>query len=527
MKGNVPAGSVRLLQLPEDVLLRVLRALARDGGTIGRDNLRDLWNVATTCSRLYALTVRMMQNLCTTSMLLDEGVLRNVVSRVPNDVVQGTLLSLRSKRGGSQCAALRVVRLSAMAPVELQAALNRLSGCSSLRELCFVDAGGGVRLPDDVARLITTLSITSPRACTLKALHKARCAPKILRLCCVSDDVVFTLQDVWVELTHKSVAIDVTWSGSLVPSYEYDKVCFLPERRNVDLERVQLDSQHRRVPLGPQYSTSFRYTDDDGAIEGPLGWKPVEMCQWCDSSSEREQLRLDMTEEEGLLTVVLAHRLIAEDLRENDDDLMKMFVRDMVMEFPIKRRKWNREDEEQNILYSHDVVGGGCGRVDKLQIIVPLYCRHMELLAAEAAALLAAKVAAAGVHELVVSTVVFMELVDVVLPGTLRSIGIVDVFTDTTFLDALPAMLEKLVNGSAASGVRRSVWMECMRLRDDGGALRTEAVLKRAEEACRRAEMKGLCAAGVRGVIEHWMRERESSNVYHRIRVVDGIIPDP
>ncbi|KAI0558329.1 ATP binding protein [Gracilaria domingensis] len=228
MVRNASSGTIGLLWLPDDILLRVLRVLMGDDGTQKRDNLRDLWNVATTCSKLYTLALRMLQRLRTTRLELNDGVPHNVVATMPDDVIQGAMLTLRGSKRGAACRAMRVVRLNAMERGQLQAALNRLRKCFALRVLCFVDVEGGVTLPGELARRVKVLSITSPSPHTLKALRDARCAPRMLRLCCVDDASAFELHDVWEALTRESRTMDVTWSGGLVPRYEYDGIWYLP-----------------------------------------------------------------------------------------------------------------------------------------------------------------------------------------------------------------------------------------------------------------------------------------------------------
>ncbi|PXF42717.1 hypothetical protein BWQ96_07532 [Gracilariopsis chorda] len=117
MDGHFHAGSMGLLRLPDEILLRLLRAPVPEGGTYKSDNLRDVWNVATTCRTLHSLTLKMMHSITLTHLeLVEECVPRNVVTAMPDDVVQGALLALRSsyEGAGPLRQAIRVVRLGAM-----------------------------------------------------------------------------------------------------------------------------------------------------------------------------------------------------------------------------------------------------------------------------------------------------------------------------------------------------------------------------------------------------------------------------
>ncbi|KAI0558320.1 hypothetical protein FGB62_218g08 [Gracilaria domingensis] len=287
----------------------------------------------------------MMHSFRITHIQLDEGVPRDVVTIMPDDVIQGVLLALRSS-GGLACESLRVVRLTPMTCTQLQAALNRLHGCSALTELCFVDEGKGVRMSKGLARRLKTLSITSPRVSTLKALREARCAPKILQLCGVGDEAVFELHKVWRELTRKSTSVGVTWSGSLVPRYECYGGRYLPFS-DAQLQ-MAIESTRRLVPLGPMYASSVRALNDERTIETALGWKTVLVSDWLKQQYIQDQmpvvektslLELDMLEEEGLLTVVVEP--FCDNGRMYDQDI-KDFMFEAVIKSPREERKWHR-----------------------------------------------------------------------------------------------------------------------------------------------------------------------------------------
>ncbi|KAI0566396.1 hypothetical protein FGB62_9g49 [Gracilaria domingensis] len=131
-------GNKRLLDLPDDVLLRVLRALMRDDGTQKAENMRDLSNVTKTCRRVGKLVYQMMSALRTTRVEVVEGVPYDVVTAMPHDVINGTLMTLLND--GLAMKALRVLRLSTMSRSQLQVTLDVLRACSSLKELCRVAA---------------------------------------------------------------------------------------------------------------------------------------------------------------------------------------------------------------------------------------------------------------------------------------------------------------------------------------------------------------------------------------------------
>ncbi|KAI0558312.1 hypothetical protein FGB62_218g010 [Gracilaria domingensis] len=433
-----------------------------------------------------------MRTFCMTRLEMVEGITRNAVVAMPDDVTQGALFALRISYQHSFCRALRVVRLGAMERHQLQTVFKRLHRCSKWLEIGFVDAEGGVKLPNELKRRISRLSITSPRWYTIRALREAFYGPKILQMCCVDDDAVFELANAWETLTRIAGIIDVTWTCGLTPGHKYDGMFHLPVS-SAQLTSMEIDSRRRTVPLGPQYASSFRsrnYWDPINVV----GWKAVRMKHWlrgrrCRSSYliQKFELELDMLEEEGMLTVVVESLTQAKELLLDDGALMKEFAQ--------------------------EVVVGGDRPIDRLQVLVPSVC-DSERLTAITAAWLAVEVAAASdVRELVVSSLVFNELADVPLPATVRSVGVVDHFTTSTFLHALPASLERMATDAAASKVRRSVWMQSMRLCDGGDAIGMEVLLKRGDTACRRAETKGLCATGVRGVIEQWLLKRTHEDV--------------
>ena len=120
---------------------------------------------------------KMLDEMCPmTHVQLGEYVLGDVLTTIPDDVVQGVLLMLRT--GRTTLNKLRSVGMSAMGRNEFQAALELMRACSGLQELRIVDGEGGVAVPKEVVNLLDTLSILRPHTYTLEKLHQTACSPK-------------------------------------------------------------------------------------------------------------------------------------------------------------------------------------------------------------------------------------------------------------------------------------------------------------------------------------------------------------
>ncbi|KAI0566395.1 hypothetical protein FGB62_9g48 [Gracilaria domingensis] len=249
-------------------------------------------------------------------------------------------------------------------------------------------------------------------------------------------------------------------------------------------------------PFGPLFAASMRPWD-----ERKGGWKTVRISEWLHIAAVRApQRQMELFGEEGLLTVVLDGPHEAYALRKNNDALLKRFVREIVAAVNFD------------------------GRVDKLQVLVAKFYGEEGRMTANTAATLAAEAASTGgVRELTVSSSVFLAFEHIPLPETVDSVGVVDELVWSSFLCALPATLAALARRATLLGKRWYVWMQMMRLGHNVNALRRETLLRAALAACRRAERDGLCATGVRGTIEHWLREtsrRQSNAMYRRIALL-------
>ncbi|KAI0564270.1 hypothetical protein FGB62_28g210 [Gracilaria domingensis] len=354
---------------------------------------------------------KVLNGLRTTDVVMEEYALQDVLTAMPEDVVQGALLTLRWLNEEKRVSPIiRKVRLGAMARNELQTVLERLRCCVALEELWFVDAIGGVRMPSEVVRRVQVLSILSPRSRTLRGLREAGCSPKKLQLFCVDDDSAVQLYGVWGDLTRRSETVDVTWSSSLVARYEKCDIQFEGWYLPIDdgqYMNMQIDSDCRYTAFGPQQAFRMYPWTEDG--EGRrYGWNPVRLNDWLPSKSWnmnmlREPLPCsNMLGEEGLMTVVVNSYSIGTSLLANDGALLKQFAFEML---------------------------SGERRIDKLHVALPRYemkngTRHTAKVAAQ----LVHGFALAGIRELVVSALVFTELAHERLPMTVTSVGVIDDF---------------------------------------------------------------------------------------------------
>ncbi|KAI0566324.1 hypothetical protein FGB62_9g410 [Gracilaria domingensis] len=472
---SASSGNTGLLDLPDNLLLLVLRLLLRDDGTQKAENVRDLLNMLRTCDRIATLVVRMMYVVSTTSLVLVEGVPHDVMTAMPDDVLNGTLLTLFADRSGMN--ALRVLRLGVMSRSELRLALALLQGCPALTELWFVDVPGGVTVPKEVARRVEILSIASLHTSTLDSLLKEKCRPKRLRLNCVDNGTRAGLYDSWMRLTLKSTKADMTYAFELqicMSILMYERLV----REQHDIFRVH--TERRSSPFGPPYASIMRLTDDRKG-----GWKTAWISKWIQQAAEGAQQReVELCAEEGLLTVVMDGPNEAIALQEDDDALLKRFVREIIS--PVNPD----------------------GRVEKLQVLVDKFVGEQGMTMANVAARLVAEAASSGgVRKLSVSSPVFLAFEHVPLPASVDSVGVVDELVCSSFVRALPATLEALARRAALLGTRWYVWMQMMRLEHNEDALQRETLLREALSACRLAERDGLCATGVRGTIEQWLQE--------------------
>ncbi|KAI0562741.1 hypothetical protein FGB62_54g127 [Gracilaria domingensis] len=415
----------------------------------------------------------MFHGLRSTDLIMEDQAVQEVPTTMPEDVVQGALLALRClTKDEIVLSIVRMVRLSAMSHTKLQTALKRLSCCSGLEELHFVDAKDGVKLPKAVACQVQVLSILSPRALTLKNLVQVGCAPKKLQLYCVDYDTALALHGAWKGWTHRCKNVDITWSGSLLPKYEhidawYESIdcdcCYylVGDDDDEHVEDVRYESEHRYWSLGSQFAMRLMPKSDVEEIEGHYGWKPVFLRDWLrnQQTHQEEQPIVDRLAEEGCLTVVVS----PEEDYILGAALLKQFVRDILF-----------RDEQ---------------RVQRLHVAVPLE-EETQPVAANVAARLVHEAASAGVQELIVSSLVFMELADKPLPATVTSIGVVDDFVPREFVYQLPMTLAMLAADP------RIVWMQNFPLREDGSDWEKKEWLETVEDSCRNAERRGVLAMG-------------------------------
>eukprot|EP00737_Agarophyton_chilense_P002930 gb/GEZJ01003378.1/.p1 GENE.gb/GEZJ01003378.1/~~gb/GEZJ01003378.1/.p1 ORF type:complete len:496 (-),score=62.77 gb/GEZJ01003378.1/:3569-5056(-) len=474
----LPVRRTQLLQLPDDVLLRVLRALGSHDDTLKVHNVRDFWNVATTCKRMYVLVVEMMRAPRAWRMVLDDNVPHGVMTTMTDDVMQGVLLALRV--GGAGLCALR---LGAMQCSQLDAALEQLARHSSLTELSFLDSQAGAMLPEELVRRLKSVSIVSPNQRTLLRLRDAGCEPKTLQLFRVDDDATNAVYAVWEPLMRACSSADVTWMGSAIRGYDQLEQYF--PLSDVQRERMRFWSRGYGMPFGERQALSMRELGRDLDSEATFGTRTAWVTEWLRTTNFNAVWMPQVPQwvgpvrEGGALSVVIDSTSAAKALLCADGVLLLRLVDELV--------------------FGH----GGDGRIDMLRVTVPPICSKLD---ARAVAQVAARVAAAvnEVRVLATSAVVFAELKDVLLPNNLRSVGVVDSFVTSAFVRALPAALAALTK---TAGAERSVWVQTMKLRDVGDVQRRDTLLRRAEAACRRAEAAGLCAIGVRGAIERWLRE--------------------
>ncbi|KAI0566389.1 hypothetical protein FGB62_9g47 [Gracilaria domingensis] len=312
-----------------------------------------------------------MSALRTTSVVVVEGVPHDVVTAMPIDVMNGTLMTLLID--GMAMKTLRVLRLSAMGRSYLQLGLKLLLACSSLTELWFVDVPGGVTVPAEVARRVQVLSIVRLHKLTLKSLYEAKCAPKRLRLSCVGRQTEIELYDGWRGLTRESTRVDVTWTFDWTePVNEVSPLAYLAlSFEQLSLMRVR--TWRCSAPLGPPYASSMRAIEEDAS-----GWKTVRISKWLQEAVSRAPRReAELFGEEGLLTVVVDGPHEAYMLQRDEGALLKRFVREIVS------------------------CGSSDGRVDKLQVLVAnLYGEEGQTTANVAARLAAEAAAAGGIREL-------------------------------------------------------------------------------------------------------------------------------
>ncbi|KAI0560834.1 hypothetical protein FGB62_99g019 [Gracilaria domingensis] len=475
----------RLLHLPDEVLLRVLHALIAHDGTHNSQNFRDVWNLATTCRKLYALTKNSSNaTSATTRMLLENNALGDVVSTMPDDVVQGALLTLRSHQ--TSLSTLRTVRLGVLQRDQLQAVLTLLQRCCALKELWFVDVPGGVTVPKEVARRLDSLSIVLPHQHTMSTLDDAAFLPRRLQMLRVSGDAAQMLYRMWTQWMRACTRADVVWAGE-GGSKRFPYAWHLPPE---DIFRVPMQIGHSerlfdaRCMLHLIHESTTEMERDDSFFR-----KTTLIRDWLKYALKSPYGLLPMTPMRRgrilrpVLTVVLDCVSTANTLMSDGGKWISLFATNVVC-------------------YEYQ------GRIDTLLVALSPHCSAKD---ARAAATAAALVAAAvkEVRVLATSATVFGALKHVSLPRQVRSVAVLDQYVTNAFLSAVPTTMAALSKSAVDIGLH-SVWMENMTLRDhrdDDNARQREALLRNAEAACRRAETCGLCAAGMRGVFERWIRE--------------------
>eukprot|EP00178_Gracilaria_changii_P024777 TRINITY_DN74_c0_g1_i1.p1 TRINITY_DN74_c0_g1~~TRINITY_DN74_c0_g1_i1.p1 ORF type:complete len:493 (-),score=102.69 TRINITY_DN74_c0_g1_i1:1951-3429(-) len=471
----MPVRRAQLVQLPDEVLLRVLHALVLHDQTLHAlvlhdqtlhaRNVRDLWNVATTCRRMYALAIETLRVARMWRVVLDSQVPHAVTTAMADDVMHGLLLAVRV--GG---AGLRALKLGAMQCFQLDALLEQLARHqpSSLTELSFFDSHEGTTLPKQVASALKCVRIVSPHQRTLLQLRDANCAPNRLQLFRVEDDALSTVFSVWEALMRECSSADVTFMGGC-----YQVELYLPFTA-IQRQRMNFWSwkEPYRMPFGEHRALSMRESGREHDGESIFGATLVRVAGWLRGMHARALNAM------GSLTVVIEGASAAKALVANDG------------------ARWNRLMEQLALEHR----GSG---IDMLLMTVQPICERAD---ARTVAQLAARIAAAahGVRMFATSAVVFAELKDVQLPANLKSVGVVDSSVTSAFVRSLPAVLASL--RKTARG-ERSVWVQSARLRDAGDTQRRVTQLLRAQDACRRAEAAGLCTVRVRGAIERWLRE--------------------
>lgn len=476
-----------LAQLPDDVLLGVLRALMRNDGSQHAQNLRDLWNIATTCKRMYVMVTRMMSALHTTSIIAEGSRSCNVPTVMPDDVVQGTLFALRVIRDGEAVNKLGTVRLCAMAGDKLQIAVDRLRACTQLRVLSFVDVDEDVSIPAAVACRIKKLAITSPRAQTMRHLDQMQYVP---RLMFSYEDFIMALDllDAWVGFTRRIINTNVTWlSVSGVEddeSYEDGGRGFLADSLWQD-DCLHVGSGFLGASFGPPPTTAMSVYE---RLVAQIGFEPVLMSQWRPNQTGQLRTTLVQFEETDVLSLIVDTPLVAEQLLQDECALMRSIVNQML-------------------------AGFNAGPTLRLLVWVPAISpidgEDMHSLRKAAAKLAVYAARKGGFRQLLVRAPVFVALKNMVLPESVSNVGVVGVEGEsvcTNFVNALPAVLAALTCRTATAPPR-SVWMQHMKVLDCCNDLCTAEKLRHALSACRLAEAKGLCVVTVRGCVEQWLQE--------------------
>ncbi|KAI0560988.1 hypothetical protein FGB62_95g063 [Gracilaria domingensis] len=493
-RGRRSARKVHLLQLPDELLLRVLRELMCDeSGTRNAGFLRDACNVAKTCKKLYELSSQMSSALRATTVQMEDEVPYDVVASIhmPTDVVHGALAALRT--GG---ASLRTVQLSTLTQSQLQAAMQFLRHSPLLTELCFVDAQDGVDVPKEVALRLQTLSIVRPQERTLYSLCKGRCAPRNLKLLNFNDrhcpaDV---LDDMWRRLTRKCTSIDITQADCRLDAWT-------PPLTNVQRHEMRIKERRGEAQFEVQHTYCLRA---EGLEDGRFVASTTSVSQWIATSYINDN-------NDGGAMVVL--HCECEDDDELEDEEAESVDDDDDQEVDDGFR-WMCGSLNE-ISSAHDILqrNGGTMAQDFVQEVVgangigtllvttapPGSCSSATAWVAGLSAIKLAK-EAGKVRVLVVSSSVFPVLRDVYLPKCIERVGVVDYYATGAFLRSVPATLNTL---SRQTDVQ-SVWMADIPLREKGKHGKMD--LKLAVSACRHAEADGICAAGMRGQIERWMQ---------------------
>ncbi|KAI0564000.1 hypothetical protein FGB62_31g127 [Gracilaria domingensis] len=450
------------------------------------------------------------------AVLMDEDVPYDVVKAVsmPDDVVQGALMALRTSSK-----ALRVVRLSAMHPLQLQAALEILRCLPSLKELSFVDAASGVTVPRVVSRRLHTLSIVSPRTRTMKSLFQARCAPKKLQLLRLEmvDGQKNELNVLWPRLTRQCRSADVTLVE--IGEKTYDPPGDWAEQWDPPFTNEQCEQMRIRRRFGPgdfevSRTVCMRAPAEENLEEGRFGAATTLVSDWI----AEYILRIDddgpnHREADGGALVEL-HCQDSDEAESDEEESDEEGSDDRWI--PESKRwdceYWSESSSAHDMLYRNngtvakdfvDEVVGSNG-IDTLLLTTTAapYCSATTSLTG-ALAVSRIAVAARKVRVLAISAAAFSVLKEVRLPkDVIEQVGVVDMYVTRAFVKALPGALRTLASCKAV----RSVWVAAgipLRGNHEG----REKELRRAERACRRAEAVGLCATGVRGAIERWLIE--------------------